>query len=82
MTLIALNAIIGVLLSILLGLTTWTLITVHGLAKGAAASTEKEKAQDEHMRENRERIIEAEEDIKGLKLDVVQLSGGIPIKRR
>lgn len=82
MTLLALNIVLGIMVTIVLGLTTWILVTVHALAKNAAAGVEKEKAQDEHMRESRKRIIAAEEDIKGLKMDVVQLSAGQPLLKR
>lgn len=77
-----LNTVLTVMVAILLGLSTWTLSTVHGLAKAAAASVEKEKAQDAALKENRARIVEAEEDIKELQLEVVELSGGRQLRRK
>jgi hypothetical protein len=72
---IDLNVVLGVMMTILIGLSTWTLVTVHGLAKDAAAASEKEKAQDAWLKEDRARIMRAEDNITELQLEVVSLGG-------
>lgn len=55
-----------VLISILLGLSAWTLYTLHNLAKSAAVSEERGK-------ENRSRIIQLEGNVGELKVDFAHL---------
>jgi hypothetical protein len=57
----------------LLGLSTWTLYTVHGLSTQAAARDEKDKAQDARIDENRARIIDVEGDVSDLKIDLARV---------
>jgi len=59
----------------ILGLTAWTLYTVHNMATKAAAEEEKNKAQDVRIDENRARIIEAEQKIGQLQVDVAGMEG-------
>lgn len=74
MTLSAENVLVA-LMTVLLGLSCWTLVTLHGLAKQAAAAAEKDKAQDQQIDENRARIIDAEEDISTLQVQVARNEG-------
>lgn len=69
MTLDATNILV-VLMSILLGLSGWTLYTLHGLAVSSAAREEKDRSQDRQLDEDRARIIEAEGKIGRLEVDV------------
>lgn len=72
---IDLNVVLGVMMTVLLGLSTWTLVTVHRLSNGAAASAEKEAAQDRRLDEDRARIMDVEEKVTDLQLDLVQIGG-------
>lgn len=67
------DLVIGAMLSALLGISAWTLHTVHKLAKVSAAREEKDAAQDQQIRENRARIMDIEEDVSGLQVDVAKL---------
>lgn len=69
------NSILVALMTVLLGLSGWTLYTLHGLAKNSAAMEEKEKAQDEQIKQVRARVINVEEDVKNLQLDMMQYGG-------
>ena len=69
------KVLFGGMLTVILTMSTWTLVTVHGLAKTAAAAEEKEKAQDSALKEDRARIMAAESNITDLQLDIVALSG-------
>lgn len=67
------SIIIGLLLAVLTGLSGWTLYTVHGLATAAAAREQKDAAQDQSLREDRARIMQAEENINDLDRRVIRL---------
>jgi cell division protein FtsB len=67
------ETILAILISILIGLSSWTLYTVHGLAVRNAARDEKEKAQDQTLEEDRARIIDLERDVRDLQLDMAAI---------
>lgn len=67
---IDLNTIINV---IVLGLTAWTLRTVHDMAKAQAATVEKHKAIDATLDEDRCRIMDVESKVTDLQLDVARV---------
>jgi hypothetical protein len=69
MTIDATNILV-VLMTVLLGLSSWTLYTLHGLAVAAAGRDEKDKAQDQRLEEDRARIIEVEGKVGRLEVDV------------
>jgi hypothetical protein len=68
-----LETLLAVLNTAVLGLSGWTLYTVHGLAKLAAAQRVKDEAQDATLDEDRARIIDVERDVAVLKTDVAVL---------
>lgn len=67
------EVILGSLMSLGIALSGWTLYTVHGLAVDAAASREKNNAQDVALHEDRARIIDVEKDVRDLQLDMAAL---------
>lgn len=74
------SVILGSMLAAILGLSGWTLYTVHTLATGAAAREQHDAAQDQSIRENRARIMDVENDMGELKVKVGRLEerAGIP----
>lgn len=74
---IDLNTVLNV---VVLGLCSWTLYTVHELAKSHATAAEHVRAQDERLNENRRRIMDAETKIGTLQVDVGKLQTG-PARR-
>jgi cell division protein FtsB len=74
------NSILVALMTVLLGLSGWTLYTLHGLSNQAAGAVEKEKAQDEQIKQVRARVINVERDVRDLELQVAPL--GLPRRRK
>jgi len=66
---IDLNTIIN---AVVLGLTAWTLRTVHDMAKTQAATVEKHKAIDATLEEDRSRIIGVEDRVGALEVDMAR----------
>lgn len=67
------EVILGLMMSIGIALSGWTLYTVHGLAVDAAAAREKNIAQDVALAEDRSRIIGVEHEVRDLQLDMAAL---------
>lgn len=70
MSSIDINNVISI---VLLGLSSWTLYTVHNLAKDASGEKERLNSIERQGHETRSRLIEAESDIDTLKIDVAVL---------
>lgn len=51
------------LIAVLVGLSSWTLYTLHGLAVRSAAKDEKDRSQDAALAEDRTRIIDVEKGL-------------------
>ena len=66
-----LNTIIS---TAVLGLSGWTLYTVHRIETKAAARDEHAKGQDMRIDENRARIIACEDDVKDLQISVARIN--------